>query len=97
MSGLGTRTAKEITDEGKKPREAIRGIDVAFKNIKREVVKAAERPHSKKQQGRGAKGWMLEEQETCGKQSQEQKEDSFYFDPRGIAQVSHNWGRSEAL
>lgn len=85
MSGLGTGGTKQIADEREKAREAIRGIHVAFKNIEREVVKAAERPHSKKQQGGRAKRWVIEEQETCGKQSQKQKEDSFCFDPHRIA------------
>jgi hypothetical protein len=67
--GPGTRAGKEITDEREKTREAIRGIDVAFENIERKVVETAERPNRKKQQGGGAKGWMIEEQETCGEQS----------------------------
>jgi len=62
-SGLGAGLAEEVAGEGEEAGEFIGGIDVAFEDIKREVVEAAEGPHGEKQQGGDAKGWPLEKQQ----------------------------------
>lgn len=44
-SGLGAGIAEEVAGEGEEAGELIGGIDVAFEDVKREVVEAAEGPH----------------------------------------------------
>ena len=70
-SGLGAGIAEEVAGEGEEAGEFIGGIDVAFEDIKREVVEAAERPHGEKEQGGDAKGWPLEKQQDRREHTQE--------------------------
>ena len=80
-SRFAARVGEEIAGEGAKAGETERGIDVAFEDVESEVVEAGEGPYSEDEQSGNAKRGALEKKKSGGEQAQEEKEETFEFDP----------------
>jgi hypothetical protein len=70
-----------MTGEREKSRETIHGVDIAFEDVEREIVEAAEGPDRDHQKARHSKRRALEKHQDRRKQTQKEEQKAFGFDP----------------
>ena len=92
-----TGIAEQRAGEGEKSRETIRGVDIAFEDLEREIVEAAEGPGRDHQKARRSKRRALEKHQDRRKQTQKEEQKAFGFDPGGAGQVFHVRSAIDAL
>ena len=80
---------KKITSKRPQPGKPIPRIHVFFDHIKREIVKSAEAPNRNRQQHPHFQSRMFEHNQRRRQHANQQKQNSFQFNPPRIGQVFH--------
>jgi len=80
---------KKITRKRPQPRKPIPRIHILLDHIKREIIKPAETPDRNRQQHPLFERPLLQYQQRRRQQTDDQKQNSFQFNPPRISQVFH--------
>jgi hypothetical protein len=80
---------EKITCERNQPGKFVTGVNVLLDDVKREIVKPAAAPDRHCEQPGRLPSWVVEKNQQCSGQADEEKQAAFQFDPKWIRQFFH--------